>query len=88
MAPIIVSSDTGLKVPLVVRFDMIATLDQSIIMGKLGDARSLRLAVQQASFFSAFGFGQPRYPLLRPERPLRLNRCRRDLPSPLTFSPV
>jgi mRNA interferase MazF len=38
MAPIIASADTGLKVPSVVGFDKIATLDRSIITGKLGNA--------------------------------------------------
>jgi mRNA interferase MazF len=58
MAPIIASADTGLKVPSVVRFDKIATLDRSIITGKLGDAPALWLAAQQASF-GVFGFGRP-----------------------------
>ena len=59
MAPIIASADTGLKVPSVVRFDKIATLDRSIITGKLGNAPSLWLTAQQASFFGVFGFGRP-----------------------------
>jgi mRNA interferase MazF len=40
MALIAASSATGLKVPSVVRFDKIATLDRSVIAGKLGDAPS------------------------------------------------
>jgi mRNA interferase MazF len=59
MAPIIASADTGLKVPSVVGFDKIATLDRSIITGKLGNAPSLWLTAQQASFFGVFGFGHP-----------------------------
>jgi hypothetical protein len=59
MAPIAASPGTGLKVPSVVRFDKIATLDRSVITGKLGDAPPLWLTAQQASFFGVFGFGQP-----------------------------
>jgi mRNA interferase MazF len=60
MAPIAASTSTGLKVPSVVRFDKIATLDRSVITGKLGDAPPPWLTAQQASFFGVFGFGQPR----------------------------
>jgi mRNA interferase MazF len=59
MAPIAASTGTGLKVPSVVCFDKIATLDRSVISGKLGDAPPPWLAAQQASFFGVFGFGQP-----------------------------
>ena len=50
MAPIIASADTGLKVPSVVRFDKIATLDRSIITGKLGNAPSLWLTRPAGQF--------------------------------------
>ena len=59
MAPIVASADTGLKVPSVVRFDKVATLDRSVITGKLGDAPPFWLAAQRTSFFGVFGFGQP-----------------------------
>ena len=50
---------TGLKVPSVVRFDKLATLDRSVIAGKLGTAPTSWLAAQRAVFFDVFGFGQP-----------------------------
>jgi mRNA interferase MazF len=59
MAPIAASPATGLKVPSVVRFDKIATLDRSVIAGKLGDAPLPWLTAQQARFFGVFGFGHP-----------------------------
>ena len=37
-APIAPTPGTGLKIPSVVRFDKLATLDPAIIAGKLGDA--------------------------------------------------
>lgn len=58
MAPIAASVDTGLKISSVVRFDKIATLDRSVITGKLGDASPAWLAAQRTSFFGVFGFGQ------------------------------
>jgi mRNA interferase MazF len=59
MAPIAASPATGLKVPSVVRFDKIATLDRSVIAGKLGDAPPPWLTAEQARFFGVFGFGHP-----------------------------
>jgi mRNA interferase MazF len=50
---------TGLKVPSVVRFDKLATLDRSVITGKLGDAPSEWLAAHRATFFGVFGFDPP-----------------------------
>jgi mRNA interferase MazF len=41
MAPLAATTGTGLKVPSVVRFDKLATLDRSVIAGKLGDAPAL-----------------------------------------------
>jgi mRNA interferase MazF len=59
VAPIEASSTTGLKVPSVVRFDKIATLDRSVIAGKLGEASRPWLSIQQTRFFGVFGFGFP-----------------------------
>jgi mRNA interferase MazF len=59
-APIAPGPGTGLKVPSVVRFDKIATLDPAVIAGKLGDAPPEWLDVHRAVFFGVFGFGQPR----------------------------
>jgi len=50
---------TGLKALSIVRFDKIATLDRSVITGKLGDAPTDWLVAQQARFFCVFGFGRP-----------------------------
>lgn len=59
MAPIAPSPGTGLKVPSVVRFDKVATLDLAVIAGKLGDAPSDWLDGHRAAFFGVFGFGAP-----------------------------
>ena len=59
MASIAATSGTGLKVSSVVRFDKLATLDRSVIAGKLGDAPADWLAAQRAVFFGVFGFSQP-----------------------------
>lgn len=56
MAPLAASPGTGLKVPSVVRFDKLATLDRSVIAGRLGDAPADWLAEQSAVFFGVFGF--------------------------------
>jgi len=56
MAPLAATPGTGLKVPSVVRFDKLATLDRTVIAGKLGDAPPGWLAAQSAAFFSVFGF--------------------------------
>jgi mRNA interferase MazF len=45
-------------VPSVVRFDKLATLDRSVIAGKLGEAPSDWPRVQRIRFFGVFGFGQ------------------------------
>jgi mRNA interferase MazF len=47
---------TGLKVPSAVRFDKLATLDRSVIAGKLGDAPTDWLVAQRSVFFNVFGF--------------------------------
>jgi mRNA interferase MazF len=59
MAPLASTPGTGRKVASVVRFDTLATLDRSVIAGKLGDAPADWLAAQRARFFGVFGFGQP-----------------------------
>ena len=58
-APITATPGTGLKVPSVVRFDKVATLDKSVVTGKLGDAPPAWLAAHRATFFGVFGFGAP-----------------------------
>lgn len=59
MVPIASGPGTGLKVPSVVRFDKLATLNLTVIAGKLGDAPTAWLAAHRATFFDVFGFGQP-----------------------------
>jgi mRNA interferase MazF len=61
-APIAATAGTGLKVPSVVRFDKIATLDKSVITGKLGDAPPAWLAAHRTTFFGVFGFEFPPAP--------------------------
>lgn len=58
MAPIGAGSGTGLKVPSVVRFDKVATLDRTVIAGKLGDAPAAWLVAHRHTFFGVFGFEQ------------------------------
>jgi mRNA interferase MazF len=59
MAPIAATAETGLKVASVVRFDELATLDRSVIAGKLGAAPDDWLRCQCPNFFGVFGFAQP-----------------------------
>jgi mRNA interferase MazF len=59
MAPLAPTPGTGLKVPSVVRFDKLATLDRLVIAGKLGEAPADWLRAQRAVFFGVFGFGEP-----------------------------
>jgi mRNA interferase MazF len=56
MASLPASPGTGLKVPSVVRFDKLATLDRSVIAGRLGVAPPAWLAANRAVFFGVFGF--------------------------------
>ena len=58
-APLLATARTGLKVLSLVRFDKLATLDRSIITGKLGDAPADWLTAHRVTFFGVFGFGQP-----------------------------
>ena len=59
MAPLAPTAGTGLKVPSVVRFDKLTTLDRSVVAGRLGEAPGNWLQAQRAIFFGVFGFGQP-----------------------------
>jgi len=55
--PIQPSAANGLKVPSVVRFDKLATLETRVIAGKLGVAEPKFLASAAPVFFGVFGFG-------------------------------
>ena len=59
MASIDASDKTGLKVPSVVRFDKLATLEKGVISGKLGSASPAWLAANRITFFAVFGFDAP-----------------------------
>jgi len=56
MAQIAATPGTGLKVPSFVRFDKIATLDRSVIAGKLGVAPAAWLVAHRTTFVGVFGF--------------------------------
>lgn len=56
MAPIAATAGTGLKVPSVIRFDKLSTLDRSVIAGKLGVAPTAWLAANRPIFLGVFGF--------------------------------
>ncbi len=58
MAPLAATAETGLKVPSVVRFDKLATLDRAVIAGRIGAAPADWLRAQRGTFFGVFGFGQ------------------------------
>jgi mRNA interferase MazF len=49
----------GLKVHSVVRFDKVVTLENRIIVGKLGNAGTAFLAAARPIFFGVLGFGTP-----------------------------
>ena len=61
-APIAPDPGTGLKVPSVVRFDKLATLDLEVIAGRLGEAPAAWLDAHRAAFFGVFGFAFPPSP--------------------------
>ncbi|MCB4824574.1 type II toxin-antitoxin system PemK/MazF family toxin [Roseicella aerolata] len=61
-APIAPDPGTGLKVPSVVRFDKLATLDLGVIAGRLGAAPAAWLDAHRATFFGVFGFAPPAAP--------------------------
>lgn len=46
----------GLKVPSIVRFDKIATLDRDIVLGELGRIDRAWLRKHRTMFFRVFGF--------------------------------
>jgi mRNA interferase MazF len=56
MAVIDASAGTGLKVRSTVRFDKLATLEKSVITGRIGNAPAAWLTAQKATFFGVFGF--------------------------------
>jgi mRNA interferase MazF len=56
MAAIEATTETGLKIRSTVRFDKLATLNKSVITGRLGSAPTAWLAAQKATFFGVFGF--------------------------------
>jgi mRNA interferase MazF len=47
---------TGLRVRSVVRFVKLATLEKSLLLGRMGDACPDWLAAPKATFFGVFGF--------------------------------
>ena len=58
--PIMPTATNGLKVPSMVRFDKIATIDKSIIAGRLGTADPAWLGRARMVFFGVFGFNRQR----------------------------
>ncbi|WP_434613991.1 type II toxin-antitoxin system PemK/MazF family toxin [Azospirillum sp. B2RO_4] len=57
--PIAPGPSNGLKVPSVVRFDKLVTLDKRLVVGELGNAESDWLTAARAAFHGVFGFGPP-----------------------------
>lgn len=57
--PIMPTPGNGLKVPSLVRFDKLATVDKAIIAGRLGNADPGWLLRHRGVFFGVFGFGLP-----------------------------
>lgn len=53
---------TGLKVPSVVRFDKLATLEAAVIAGRIGEAPPAWLTAHAPAFFAVFGFKPTRRP--------------------------
>ena len=54
--PLLPNKTNGLKTASTVRFDKLATLEASIIVGKLGDAEPDFLKKAGPVFFGVFGF--------------------------------
>ena len=50
------TATSGLKVPSLVRFDKIATLDRRIVLGELGRISSPVLRQHRRAFYAVFGF--------------------------------
>ncbi len=55
-APIAPTPGNGLKVPSMVRFDKLATLNTGILAGRIGFADPAWLAEHRTTFFAVFGF--------------------------------
>ena len=55
-APIDPTPATGLKVPSMVRFDKIATINKDIISGRLGAVDAEWVELNRHKFFGVFGF--------------------------------
>ena len=53
------SSSNGLKVPSVVRFDKLITIEKRVIAGEIGAAEPEFLSSARSTFFGVFGFGPP-----------------------------
>jgi mRNA interferase MazF len=56
VAAIEATPETGLKIQSTVRFDKLATLDKSVITGRIGNAPAAWLTAHRATFFGVFGF--------------------------------
>lgn len=54
--PLLPDRENGLKVPSMVRFNKLATIEKNIISGRLGAANADWLQRQQPLFLSIFGF--------------------------------
>jgi len=57
--PIAPTAGNGLKVPSLVRFDKLATVDKKIIIGRLGTVDPEWLTASRTTFFGVFGFDAP-----------------------------
>ena len=57
--PIQPTPANGLKLPSVIRFDKLVTLEGSVIVGELGHAEEGIIAAARPIFFGVFGFGAP-----------------------------
>lgn len=55
-ARLLPTAANGLKVPSIVRFDKIATVERKIIAGRIGTADPAWLHEQRTIFFGVFGF--------------------------------
>jgi len=49
---------TGLKIPSIIGFDKLATLERAAMAGKIGDVPVEWLTSHRKTFFAVFGFGQ------------------------------
>ncbi|HEY0834173.1 MAG TPA: type II toxin-antitoxin system PemK/MazF family toxin [Azospirillum sp.] len=60
--PIAPTEANGLKVPSVVRFDKLVTLEKRVVSGRLGQAEPAWLLEAAPVFFRVFGFTLPTLP--------------------------